>query len=102
MFCPKCGSTLSTGLRGNFECPQGLEFSIDLSRRLREHYPRTEAGSPVVRDKDGRLRWSCPGCGVERQGLTAPCAKCGASMSPGMVHSLIEFHPHPNGRGGHF
>ncbi len=101
MFCPKCGSSLTIGARGNFECPSGLEFSVNFSRELREHYPHAEPTGGVVRQMDGARRWFCSGCGDETTGTDGPC-DCGIRMTPVMVHSLIELHPHPNGRGGWF
>lgn len=102
MFCPKCGSTLTVNDSGTFECPRGLEFSADLSQRLRDHYPDCRSVTGFVVELDGNRRWFCPGCGDDLDGLNGNCARCGVAMSLVMIHSLIELHPHPDGRGGWF
>ena len=98
MYCPKCGDPIvSEG--GLMRCLRGLEFSMDLARRLQQRFgttsgPDRQRGRPL-----GVGHWYCPGCGSE-MALDAACSSCGASIQE-FAHALVELHPHPDGKGGY-
>jgi len=101
LFCAKCGSSLTEDVRGWFVCPNGLEFSLHLSRLLRERYPLSSAEQSAPRAPAERFTWLCPGCGVALADADLACAPCKTSLGP-LVHQLVELHPHPDGRGGYY
>jgi hypothetical protein len=102
MFCAKCGNELTIGERGNFSCPSGLDFSIRLSELLREHYRRDVPKHAVASPSAIPSRWFCPECGVRMGSPDQPCSACGRSLTKPIVFQLIEFHPHPDGRGSFY
>lgn len=102
MFCAKCGGPLTTEDRGNFVCPNGLQFTIQLSRQLREQYPAAAIRQSESVPFDGKSRWFCPGCGVQLIAPSAPCPNCGGLLTKSIAYQLIEFHPHPDGAGSFY
>lgn len=103
MYCPKCSDRLEEDPRGWLRCSSGeLEFSIDLSGKLRRTYGKAEADAITTPDLSGHELF-CPGCPIALpQGTPdAACTSCGISLRP-IVHALIELHPHGNGAGKYF
>ncbi len=98
-YCPKCGSPVRL-TDGVWRCDGGLEFSINLGKRLAAAYEtasrpgRTRDRSPAV----GVL--FCPACAccLDQNGL---CPTCGQSFKE-FLFEMIEFHPHPDRAGGWF
>lgn len=78
-----------------------LEFSLDLSRRLRARYGASAKTAPSAVDLSG-VEFFCPGCGiaVSKDGEYS-CSTCGISLRP-ILHALIELHPHGDGSGKYF
>lgn len=101
MFCPKCGAELIVGERGSFSCPRGLDFSTRLSDLLREQYD-TGASARAATTTTPSGRYFCPGCRAPLESLEKPCASCGRSLTKPIMFQLIEFHPHPDGRGSFY
>jgi acetone carboxylase gamma subunit len=102
MYCPNCGGLLTVEERGDFVCPNGLEFSIALSKRLRLLYP-TALNDPIDPPKlDGTRKWFCPSCGALLDISGEPCPKCSSLLTGDVVYQMVEIHPHPNGKGGFF
>jgi len=102
MFCPKCSARLEEDPRGWLSCSSGkLEFSLDLSRKLRTTYGKAAMATATSADLSGR-NFFCPGCStaISSQG-DATCLSCGVSLHP-LIWSLIELHPHGNDAGGYF
>jgi hypothetical protein len=101
LFCAKCGSGLTEHERGWFVCPNGLQFSLHLSRLLRERYPVSSGAEPTKREPPEPFTWFCPGCGGTLAGAELDCRSCKISLGP-LVHDLVEHHPHPDGRGAYY
>jgi len=100
MHCPKCGAALEEDPRGWLRCSSGqLEFSVDLSRKLRERYP--PLASLGSAPNFSGLSLFCPGCASPLAGAEVPCPRCQVSLKP-LVYALIEFHPHGDGSGRYF
>src|SRR5438105_14865708 len=98
MHCPKCNAILEEDPRGWLRCSRGqLEFSIDLSRKLRDGYGRTAATAAAQPDFSGS-HFFCPGCGIAIPKGAEACSVCGVSLRP-LLWSLIELHPHGDGTG---
>lgn len=102
MFCAKCGSELALGDGDVFICPRGLEYSVDLTRRLRERYSAAVTPISVATYPPDAGRWFCPGCGGALASPEQSCGACGIPLSMYIAHPLIELHPHPDERGGFF
>lgn len=103
MYCPKCNSLLEEDRRGWLRCSSGqLEFSIDVSRRLRAMHGERALGSEPNPTFTG-LDFFCPGCGIAipKGTADATCSSCGVALRP-FVFALIELHPHGNGAGAYF
>src|SRR5262245_20492500 len=101
MYCPKCSASLEEDPRGWLRCTSGqLEFSVDLSRKLRATYA-ANTPYPGVADLSGK-RLFCPGCrGTVSSASDYSCMSCGTSMKP-FLWDLIALHPHGDGTGKHF
>src|SRR6185369_1860991 len=100
MHCPKCAAMLEEDPRGWLRCSSGeLEFSMDLSRKLRERYPKGEVRDTAP-DFSGRSLF-CPGCAIPLATSAEPCPSCRVSLKPLLV-PLIEWHPHGDGSGKYF
>jgi hypothetical protein len=101
MYCPKCSALLEEDPRGWLRCSSGqLEFSIDLSRRLRDRYGTLSTAVARTPDFSGR-DFFCPGCATAISKGDEVCPKCGVSLRP-LVWPLVELHPHGDGAGKYF
>jgi hypothetical protein len=103
MYCPKCNARLDEDPRGWLRCSSGeLEFSLELSRRLREMFGSRSSEDATIPNFTGRDLF-CPGCGVAISKGTGDlsCSSCGVSLRP-LVYALVEFHPHGNRAGKYF
>lgn len=100
MFCIKCGEELKTHPDGHLVCARGLEYSADFSDWLREHCPPSlPRQSPPLGGALPLGPWWCPGCA--RRLADAVCESCGVDLRK-MRRVVVEYHPHPDGRGGFF
>src|SRR5262245_11951380 len=98
MYCPKCGAVLEEDPQGWLRCSSGqLEFSIDVSRKLRATYGDA-LGGRVNTPHFAAGAYFCPGCGIAIPKGTDVCASCGISLRP-LKYALIERHPHGDGTG---
>ena len=104
MFCPKCGYELSETSTGLF-CQNGrMEITKELEKRLRECYvlnlrePRKVEFTFTVGN-----RWFCLQCGIPTldEDGSIFCPNCTLSINE-FIHSLIEHHPHFDGKGGYY
>jgi hypothetical protein len=101
MYCPKCGAILEEDQRGWLRCSSGqLDFSIDVSRKLRATYGVTVDSAVTTPDFSGRS-WFCPACRTPIAKAANTCSACGISLGP-IKFALIELHPHGDGRGKFF
>ena len=105
MYCPKCAAPLEDDPGGFLRCSSGqLEFSLDLSRKLRAAYgaaPALDAAIPTEQNFRVSLeKFFCPRCAGTLPSDGA-CLSCGMSLRP-FIYVLIEHHPHGDGRGGFF
>src|SRR5262245_2398564 len=101
MYCPKCGAVLEEDPRGWLRCSSGqLEFSIDVSRKLRAQYGEARS-TRVNTPRLARGPHFCPGCGIPIQSNIDVCSACGVSLRP-FKWALIELHPHGDGTGKFF
>ena len=102
MYCPKCSAPLDEDPRGWLKCSSGqLEFSVDISRKLRAAYGGVAAAAVTTPDLTGG-DFFCPGCATAiPKGKGTACPSCGVSLRP-FIWSLVELHPHGNGAGGYF
>jgi hypothetical protein len=102
MYCPKCNAHLEEDPKGWLRCSSGeLQFSIDLSRKLRATYGERALDRATIPNFTGR-DFFCPGCGIAiPKGNDLPCSSCGVSLRP-LIHALIELHPHGNRAGKYF
>ncbi len=99
MYCAKCGRELSVATDGRFVCPYGLEYSAALSQQFRERY----SSAAIYRaNPSGAGTLFCPGCGDALAQREQDCGTCGVRLTRSMIFHLVELHPHPDGRGGHF
>jgi len=101
MYCPKCSAVLEEDPRGWLRCSSGqLEFSIDLSRKLRATYGAAAAGAMTRPDFSGH-GFYCPGCGktIPKDDKDWTCSVCGVSLRP-VIWPIVELHPHGDGAGG--
>jgi hypothetical protein len=86
MYCPKCNAPLEEDPKGWLRCTSGqLEFSVDLSRRLRATYGSATGRSLTTPDLSGR-DFFCPGCGIAIPKGSEACSTCGVSLLPIMWH----------------
>ena len=100
MHCPKCGSELSESPNGLICLNGRMEITRDLEKRLRECY--------VLKIRDPREmkfnfsvggQWFSPECGIstqEEKGIIR-CPSCKRSINE-FIYSLIEHHPHFDGK----
>ena len=101
MYCPKCGAGLTEGPNGWLLCSSGeLEFSLDLSQKLRVAYRRSVVAPDHPPDLSGRTLF-CPGCAIAMPKGQHVCPNCSVSIRP-FIAALIEFHPHGDGTGKYF
>lgn len=97
MYCPWCGDEMVmvgrelTCRRGNMGLSQFLETV------LKERFPPVSRSEPVP--SISASGFFCPGCGVPMisgaaVGTSYTCPKCGKALDPGIMHQLVELHPH--------
>jgi predicted amidophosphoribosyltransferase len=103
LYCPKCGELLEAATNA-LRCNAGqTTFAKELSDRLVACYI-TEERRPKELPFGFAVggTWFCPAC--ERRAEEAErgrimCPQCGRSLNE-FIHSLIERHPHADGKGG--
>lgn len=114
LYCPKCGGILDWTADGTLRCHNGpMAFAKELSERLKACYideTRRPDGRPAnykVGEDDlcdpepSTSRWFCPACGCQVQSTARQliCPRCQRSLNE-FLYSLVERHPHPDGKGG--
>lgn len=94
MFCPECGTLMSSDEDGDMECPSCgyIESSENLEEVVVEYEMNEKEEIPVITDEDieGTSDYKCPDCDVKTQLVQVPpsrgdedfiemykCPKCG-------------------------
>lgn len=98
-YCPKCGSTVAL-VNGVWRCGGGLDFSIDLGKRLTAAYEAGHQPGKIPDCSPGVNVLFCPAC-VSQLDPDGRCWTCGRSFKE-FVYAMIEYHPHPGSTGGWF
>jgi PHP family Zn ribbon phosphoesterase len=104
MFCPKCGNEM---IRQGKElyCPSGdMYLSMYLESRLAKAIESTPFEVvPAARLQPRTLPYFCSRCThelVQANDSTQQCPECSLTIDRGIIHDLIELHPHkgPDGK----
>ena len=102
MFCPKCGDGL-VRQDGDLYCQVGdMYMSPMMETILTEAIKTTPVRSVLLPADGGRSNIGfCPRCqykltklNPDVYALTEQCSQCSFTMTPKMVHGLVELHPH--------
>jgi predicted RNA-binding Zn-ribbon protein involved in translation (DUF1610 family) len=100
MYCPKCGTELSETPDGLICLNGRMEITKALEKRLRECYIlKVREPSEIKLYFSDNSQWFCPECGLSTQqekGVIR-CPGCKRSINE-FIYSLIEHHPHFDGK----
>lgn len=98
MYCPKCGEPLEKR-SGAWRCTSGgLEFSVNFGDMLEARFA---GGYRPGRRSPGRMQidlWYCPSCGCPTEDNMS-CPLCNQTLRD-FLFTLVDLHPHADGRGG--